>query len=79
MHYILDTQRQIPFTAEIQVRTLADELWGEVDHQINYPHKTKNISCQEQIKVLARITLGCSRLVDSIFDTYYMRKREKKA
>lgn len=54
-------------TAEIQVRTLAEELWGEVDHTINYPHPSTVIACKEQIKVLARLTSSCTRLVDSIF------------
>ncbi len=75
VHYVLDTKRQIPFTVEVQVRTLADEIWGEVDHQISYPHETRNVACREQIQVLARITSGCTRLVDSIFSTYYKNKK----
>jgi ppGpp synthetase/RelA/SpoT-type nucleotidyltranferase len=43
-----------------------EEVWGEVSHKINYPQKTKSEACQEQLKVLARITSGCKRLVDSI-------------
>jgi ppGpp synthetase/RelA/SpoT-type nucleotidyltranferase len=77
IHYIVNTKRNIEFTFEIQVRTLADELWGEVDHQLNYPLKTKNISCGEQLKVLARVTSSCTRLVDSIFKTYNSSKRKK--
>ena len=56
--------------AELQVRTLAEELWGEVDHKINYPHPSDRSSCREQIKVLARITSSCTRLVDSIFHSH---------
>jgi putative GTP pyrophosphokinase len=64
VHYVVGAGRR---TAEIQVRTLAEELWGEVDHTINYPHPSSVVACQEQIKVLARVTSGCTRLVDSIF------------
>lgn len=52
---------------EIQVRTLAEELWGEVSHALNYPHKTGSVACREQLLALARLTSGCTRLVDSIF------------
>lgn len=67
VHYVVGTGSKYVRTAEIQVRTLAEELWGEVDHQINYPHPSPVRSCQEQIKVLARVTSSCTRLVDSIF------------
>jgi cellulose biosynthesis protein BcsQ len=56
-------------TAEIQVRTLMEEVWGEVDHQLNYPHETQSLACREQLKVLARVTSSATRLVDSIFST----------
>lgn len=67
VHYIVATGNREVRTAEIQVRTLAEELWGEVDHTLNYPHPTGITTCQEQIKVLARVTSSCTRLVDSIF------------
>lgn len=47
-----------------------EEVWGEVDHSINYPHKTESLPCREQIKALARATSSCSRLVDSIFTSF---------
>jgi putative GTP pyrophosphokinase len=69
VHYVVQTSGRSKRTAEIQVRTLAEELWGEVDHAINYPHPTPIHACQEQIKVLARLTSSCTRLVDSIFSS----------
>jgi len=69
VHYIIKPNNRSGFTAEIQVRTLAEELWGEVDHTINYPAPSRISACREQIKVLARVTSSCSRLVDSIFNT----------
>lgn len=70
VHYILKPNNSTSLTCEIQVRTLMEEVWGEVDHKINYPHKSTSHSCREQIKTLARVTSGCSRLVDSIFSTH---------
>lgn len=65
-HYIIESPGY-PFKCELQVRTLSEELWGEVSHVINYPHATNSISCREQLLALARLSSGCSRLVDSLF------------
>ena len=51
-------------------RTLAEEVWGEISHTINYPEETGSEACKEQLKVLARLVSGCSRLVDSIVVSY---------
>ena len=67
IHYVVQPNSRSEVTCEIQVRTLMEEVWGEVDHMINYPVKSTSQSCREQIKVLARLTSSCSRLVDSIF------------
>lgn len=70
VHYVIQSNSKTIFTAEIQVRTLAEELWGEVDHAMNYPEQCQVAACREQIKVLARVTSSCTRLVDSIFDAH---------
>lgn len=70
VHYVVKPNSRSTLTCEIQVRTLMEEVWGEVDHTINYPQKANSVSCREQIKVLARVTSSCSRLVDSIFLTH---------
>jgi putative GTP pyrophosphokinase len=69
IHYVVQANRR-SVTGEIQVRTLAEEIWGEVDHTINYPHESDKLACREQIRVLARATSTCSRLVDAIFATH---------
>lgn len=65
-HYIIKSPG-FPARCELQVRTLAEELWGEVSHSINYPRNTGSIACKEQLMALARFTSGCSRLVDSLY------------
>lgn len=70
VHYVIEATTKTTRTAEIQVRTLAEELWGEVDHTLNYPEQSTKLACREQIKVLARVTSSCTRLVDSIFATH---------
>jgi putative GTP pyrophosphokinase len=69
VHYILKSNSRTAVTCEIQVRTLMEEVWGEVDHSINYPHKTDSVPCHEQIRALARSTSSATRLVDAIFAT----------
>jgi ppGpp synthetase/RelA/SpoT-type nucleotidyltranferase len=67
VHYVIESNSKTKYTCEIQVRTLAEELWGEVSHSFNYPQPTKSLACAEQIKVLARVTSSCTRLVDSVY------------
>jgi putative GTP pyrophosphokinase len=69
VHYVIGSASRTTVTCEVQVRTLAEELWGEVDHSINYPTPTAVLALSEQIKVLARVTSSATRLVDSIFAT----------
>jgi GTP pyrophosphokinase len=70
VHYVIRARAKTAVTCEIQVRTLADEIWGETDHQINYPEAHTSIGCREQTKVLARVASSCSRLLDSIMATH---------
>ncbi|MCF6287318.1 MAG: RelA/SpoT domain-containing protein [Candidatus Hydrogenedentes bacterium] len=70
VHYVVRANPTARFTCEIQVRTLMEEVWGEVDHTINYPQQTESLACKEQIKTLAYLTKGCTRLVDSIFRSH---------
>ncbi len=81
VHYVVGSASRITVTAEIQVRTLMEEVWGEVDHTMNYPHPVDSVACREQLKVLARVTSSASRLVDSIFasvEDHGKSKRKKK-
>lgn len=69
VHYVIASGSRTTITCEIQVRTLAEELWGEVDHTLNYPHPSDSVACKEQIRALARATSTATRLVDAIFAT----------
>lgn len=80
VHYVINANSLARATCEIQVRTLMEEVWGEVNHTMNYPHPLDSISCTEQIKALARVTSGATRLVDSIFRSYqdHLSSRERR-
>lgn len=71
VHYLIRPRADSPLCCEVQVRTLFEEIWGEVDHQINYPVPTDDLSCREQIKVLSKIVGAGSRLLDSLHRVHH--------
>lgn len=73
IHYVLKPRSDAEVCCEVQVRTLFEEIWGEVDHRLNYPHPTQNIACREQIRVLSKLVSTGTRLADSIFRTHSAR------
>lgn len=70
VHYDVGANQRTNLTCELQVRTLMDEVWSEVSHRVNYPAESSSPSCRDQLKVLARLTTGGTRLVDSIFRSH---------
>ena len=76
IHYVIKPRESSPISCEIQVRTLFEEIWGEIDHLVNYPEPTDNVACREQIGVLARLVGAGSRLADSICRAYSDEKSE---
>jgi len=66
VHYLIKPRADSWICCEVQVRTLFEEIWGEVDHQFNYPEVCDDLSCVEQIRVLSKIIGAGSRLLDSI-------------
>lgn len=77
IHYVIASGSETTVNCEIQVRTLMEEVWGEVDHQINYPKPHASLACREQILALARVTSSATRLVDSIYASVNDYQREK--
>jgi len=77
VHYVIASGSQTTITLEIQVRTLMEEVWGEVNHTVNYPHPIKDVACKEQIRALARATSSATRLVDAIFATVAELEKRK--
>ncbi len=71
VHYIVKPRRDSPVSCEVQVRTLFEEIWGEVDHRMNYPTPSQNIACKEQIRVLAKLVGAGSRLLDSLHRVHF--------
>jgi ppGpp synthetase/RelA/SpoT-type nucleotidyltranferase len=71
VHYVIaPANDEAGISCEIQVRTLFEEAWGEIDHSINYPQPTKVMANIEQLRVLSRLVSTGSRLADSIFKVH---------
>lgn len=71
IHYVvMPNNARSHVCCEIQVRTLFEEIWGEIAHSINYPHPTESIACKEQLRVLAKFISTGTRLADSIFKSF---------
>jgi ppGpp synthetase/RelA/SpoT-type nucleotidyltranferase len=77
VHYVVKPNQDTFVTCEIQVRSLFEEIWGEVDHQLNYPVPTASLACREQLKVLAKLVGAGTRLVESIYKTSESDARQK--
>lgn len=75
IHYVVRPRKNSDITCEIQVRTLLEETWGEIDHLINYPEKTKFLACAEKLSVFARLVGTGRRLADAIM---IVHENEKK-
>jgi putative GTP pyrophosphokinase len=67
VHYVVSPNNDSALaTCEIQVRSLLEEVWGEIDHSINYPTKSEITACKDQLLVLAKLIGAGSRLISSI-------------
>lgn len=70
IHYVVKPNEAMDISCEIQVRTLFEEIWGEIDHVLNYPEPTGSVACGEQLRVLSRLVGAGSRLGDAIFRSH---------
>ena len=79
VHYVVkpNNNNSNPICCEIQVRTLFEEIWGEIDHSINYPHPTEDVACKEQLRVLSKLVSTGTRLADSIYRTLNDHNQKK--
>lgn len=56
VHYLIHTESgSRSYRVEIQVRTIFEESWGEVDHAVRYPRLTSDPLMQEFLEILSRL------------------------
>lgn len=79
IHYLVKPNNATTVVCcEIQIRTLFEEIWGEIDHTINYPEETESIACKEQLRVLSKLVSTGTRLADSIFRSHNEYEKNKQ-
>lgn len=79
IHYLIKPNETSFVRCEIQVRTLFEEIWGEIDHFMNYPQQTDSVACREQLRVLGKLASTGTRLADSIFASHAEYKNARSA
>ncbi|MCK6650659.1 MAG: hypothetical protein L6Q66_13455, partial [Bacteroidia bacterium] len=56
IHYIVETQpTKSKYFAEIQVRTIFEEAWSEIDHTVRYPYDQNNPVFLQFLMILNRL------------------------
>ncbi|MDB4958196.1 MAG: hypothetical protein JWO36_5765 [Myxococcales bacterium] len=70
IHYVVKPNPSSKISCEVQVRTLFEEAWGEIDHLLNYPEETDSVACREQLSVMAKMVGASSRLAEAIFRSH---------
>lgn len=66
-HYLVKFKpTRIEYIAEIQVRTIFEEGWSEIDHQLRYPYDLHNELLREQLMILNRLAGSADEMVDTI-------------
>ena len=70
VHYVIMPNEKSKIKCEVQVRTLWEEAWGELEHFVKYKSNTDSNKCDDQLKVLAQITGAGVKLSDSIIKSY---------
>ena len=57
VHYLIETQpAKQKYFAEIQVRTIFEEAWAEIDHTIRYPYDLENPIFYQFLLILNRLS-----------------------
>lgn len=66
-HYLIKIRpTRIEYISEVQVRTIFEEGWSEIDHQLRYPYELNNDLLREQLMVLNRLAGSADEMVDTI-------------
>lgn len=69
-HYLIRTNlTKVEHIAEVQVRTIFEEGWSEIDHQLRYPYDLDNALIKDQLLVLNRVAGSADEMANAIRET----------
>src|SRR6266851_2458458 len=63
VHYTVKFQpTKKAIVVEIQVRTIFEEGWSEIDHQLRYPYEVENVILRDYLSILNRFAGGADEM-----------------
>ncbi|SEO43901.1 RelA/SpoT domain-containing protein [Pseudomonas sp. Snoq117.2] len=63
IHYVLKSQPGLrEILVEVQVRTVFEEAWAEIDHNVRYPNFSKNSQIESVLKIFNRLAGSADEL-----------------
>lgn len=69
-HYLIKSKiTKEEYVGEIQVRTIFEEGWSEIDHQLRYPYNLDNQLLKNHLLLLNRLAGSADEMVNNIKDT----------
>lgn len=81
VHYVV---KENDYLVEIQIRTLAEEVWGEIDHNIRYPYKIDNPILGQYMSLMAALSSSIDNMASFLcahinrFDDSHCGKTENE-
>jgi len=76
VHYVINTGNHI--CCEIQVRTLTEEAWGEMDHSIRYPYHKDDPKLTVFDDIMSNITGTLDDLSSFAYNYLVIKRAEKE-
>lgn len=70
---LIDANFPHNFKLELQIRSILDEAWGEIDHFLRYPDHEEDAQLKRQMTVLNGAINGCEELVTTYFKEFQER------
>ena len=67
VHYIIKTEPTLKaLLAEIQVRTILEEAWSEIDHKVRYPYNLDNSLLNQYLRIFNRLAGSADEMDDYV-------------
>ncbi len=80
VHYLIESRPdKRPITVEVQVRTIFEEAWSEIDHVVRYPYETGNILLANYLQIFNRLAGSADEMasyVKFLKDEIYKKERQ---
>lgn len=67
VHYLIYTESgNRSYQVEVQVRTIFEESWGEVDHAVRYPRLTSDALMKQYLEILSRLAGSADEMAEFV-------------